>query len=87
MVVSHNDIDSRFLGKGNSLMACYPIVHCHNQGYTLLLDEIFIDRLVGSIAIRKTIGQIDLAFCSQLLQGFLQDGGRGHAIGIIVPVY
>ena len=56
MVVSHNDIYSHRLSQFNSLMTSNPIIHRHNQGNSFLLNKVFIDTSIRTIAIGKTIG-------------------------------
>ena len=56
VVVGHDDINSHRLGHGNGLIARDPIVHRDNQGNALLLDKVFVDTLIGTIAVCKAVG-------------------------------
>ncbi|CYK57031.1 Uncharacterised protein [Streptococcus pneumoniae] len=86
MVVSHNDIYSHRLGQFNSLVTSYPIVHRHNQGNSFLLDKIFINTSIWTIAISKTIRQVNTALSTKLFQAFLHNRSRSHAIRIVVSI-
>ena len=56
MVVRHDDIDSHRLGHGNGLISRNPIVHRDNQGNALLLDKVFVDALIGTVAVCEAVG-------------------------------
>ena len=86
MVVGHNDIYSHRLGKINSFVTSNPIIHRHNQGNPFLLDKIFINTSIWTIAISKTIGQINPALSAKLFQTFLNNRSRSHTIRIIITV-
>ena len=56
VVVGHDNINPHRLGHGNGLIARYPIVHRDNQGNALLLDKVFVDTLIGTIAVCEAVG-------------------------------
>ena len=86
MVVSNNDIYSLTLCIANSFMPSYAIVHRNNQRNLLLLNKVFIDRFIWSIAINKSVRKIDLNLSSKHFQRFFHNASACHTIGIIVTI-
>ena len=86
MVVGHDNIYSHALGQFNGFMTSYPVIHCNNEGYSLLFNKILVDTGIGTVAIRKAVRQIDGYFRPHLLQGFLHNRSGRHPVRIIVPI-
>ena len=56
MVVCNDNVHTLLLRISNSFISRNPIVHRDNQGNALLLDKVFIDTLIGTIAVCKAVG-------------------------------